>query len=76
MWSSPYSTMDVNRAAHACVEAKFDGEFYCEPLKHSENTKRIFSILAQLIALKTRTVALAITTAVRVQQWAYCRQLQ
>jgi hypothetical protein len=41
-----------------------DGD-YCVPEEGSNNTKRIFSILAQLIALKTAAGDLAITPTVR-----------
>jgi hypothetical protein len=41
---------------------------YCVPEKGSANTKRIFALLAQLIALKTSTADLAITPSVRVVQ--------
>ena len=48
------------------VDINFDGNFYCVPQKGAENTKRIFSLLAQLLALKTQTQDLAITPTVRV----------
>jgi hypothetical protein len=48
------------------IDVKFEGEYYCVPLNRSANTKRIFSILAQLLALKTQTGDLAITPTVRV----------
>jgi hypothetical protein len=48
------------------IDVKFEGEYYCVPLNRSKNTKRIFSILAQLLALKTQTGDLAITPTVRV----------
>jgi hypothetical protein len=45
----------------------FDGE-YCVPEVHSENTKRIFGLLAQLIALETQSGDLSITPTVRIIQ--------
>jgi hypothetical protein len=48
------------------VDIGFAGEFYCVPERGAENTKRIFSLLAQLIALKTQPTDLAITPTVRV----------
>jgi hypothetical protein len=44
-----------------------DGD-YCVPEHGASNTKRIFSLLAELIALKTQASELAITPAVRVIQ--------
>jgi hypothetical protein len=46
------------------VDLKFDG-YYCVPRQGAENTKRIFSLLAQLLALKTQPGDLAITPTVR-----------
>ena len=45
----------------------FDGD-YCVPEHGSSNTKRIFSLLAELLALKTQASDLAITPAVRIIQ--------
>jgi hypothetical protein len=47
------------------VDLGFEGDFYCVPREGAENTKRIFSLLAQLIALKTAPGDLAITPNVR-----------
>jgi hypothetical protein len=44
-----------------------DGD-YCVPEQGSSNTKRIFSLLAELLALKTQASELAITPAVRIIQ--------
>jgi len=43
----------------------FDGD-YCVPEHDAANTKRIFSLLAELLALKTMANELAITPLVRV----------
>jgi len=43
-----------------------NGVFYCVPQDGSENTKRIFSVLSQLLALKTSAVDLPNTPTVRV----------
>jgi hypothetical protein len=48
------------------VEIRFEGEYYCVPEHGAQYTKRIFSLLAQLLALKTQTGDLAITPVVRV----------
>jgi hypothetical protein len=48
------------------VELKFEGGYYCVPTTGGENTKQTFSILAQLLALKTQNGDLAITPAVRI----------
>jgi hypothetical protein len=45
-----------------------EGEFYCVPREGAENTKRIFSLLAQLVALNTQIGDLAITPTVRLAQ--------
>lgn len=43
-----------------------NGVFYCVPHDGGENTKRIFSVLSQLLALKTSAVDLPNTPTVRV----------
>jgi uncharacterized membrane protein YgcG len=50
------------------VATHFIDGVYCVPEKGSANTKRIFALLSQLIALKTSAADLAITPAVRVVQ--------
>jgi hypothetical protein len=50
------------------VVTHFIDGLYCVPEKGSANTKRIFALLSQLIALKTTAADLAITPAVRVVQ--------
>jgi hypothetical protein len=50
------------------AELSYDGSRYCVPDKGAEQTKRVFSLLSQLIALKTQTQDLAITPVVRVTQ--------
>jgi hypothetical protein len=44
-----------------------DGD-WCVPERGASNTKRIFSLLAELLALKTQAADLAITPAVRHHQ--------
>jgi hypothetical protein len=59
--------IDSGPSSGGCfVDIGFTGEFYCVPERGAENTKRIFSLLAQLIALKTQPTDLAITPTVRV----------
>jgi hypothetical protein len=59
----------VTQATGECfVDTHFIDGNYCVPEKGSANTKRIFALLSQLIALKTLTADLAITPAVRVVQ--------
>jgi hypothetical protein len=59
----------VTQSSGACfVDIHFIDGDYCVPEKGSANTKRIFALLSQLIALKTLTADLAITPAVRVVQ--------
>ncbi len=48
------------------VDLVFNAEYYCVPKDGAEQTKQIFSLLAQLLALKTQTGDLAITPVVRV----------
>ena len=50
------------------VEMHFEEHSYCVPRKGAETTKDIFSLLAQLIALRTQAGDLGITPAVRVSQ--------
>jgi hypothetical protein len=59
----------VTQPSEACfVDTRFIDGNYCVPEKGSANTKRIFALLSQLIALKTSAADLAITPAVRVVQ--------
>jgi hypothetical protein len=59
----------VTEATDECfVATRFIDGIYCVPEKGSANTKRIFALLSQLIALKTAAGDLAITPAVRVVQ--------
>jgi hypothetical protein len=44
----------------------FEGKSYCVPEKGAESTKRIFSLLGQLLALKTQSGDLNATPVVRV----------
>jgi hypothetical protein len=53
-------------SAGCFVDVQFDDDRYCVPRDGAENTKSIFGLLAQLIALRTQTGDLAITPAVRV----------
>jgi hypothetical protein len=50
------------------VDQILDSAYYCVPQEGAENTKRIFSLLAQLLALKTAPGDLAITPTVRTIQ--------
>lgn len=50
------------------VDINFETEYYCVPLRGAENTKRIMGLLAQLVALNTSTLDLAITPTVRALQ--------
>jgi uncharacterized membrane protein YgcG len=59
----------VTQPSDECfVETHFIDGLYCVPEEGSANTKRIFALLSQLIALKTSAADLAITPAVRVVQ--------
>jgi hypothetical protein len=46
--------------------AVLDLTVYCVPIDHAENTKRSFSILSQLLALKTTTDDLQLTPTLRL----------
>jgi hypothetical protein len=48
------------------VSTSFENKFYCVPENGAESTKRIFSLLVQLLALKTQTGDLIATPVVRV----------
>jgi hypothetical protein len=50
------------------VDINFETEYYCVPLRGAENTKRIMGLLAQLVALNTSTLDLAITPTVHALQ--------
>jgi len=54
-------------SAGACfVDIEYEGSHYCVPAAGGEHTKQTFSVLAQLLALKTRAGDLAITPSVRI----------
>jgi hypothetical protein len=72
---SLYSTEDRrilgverNSTGGCLVDINFEDEYYCVPLHGAENTKRIMGLLAQLVALNTSTLDLAITPTVRALQ--------
>ena len=48
------------------VSLSYEGKFYCVPENGAESTKRTFSLLAQLLALKTQPGDLNATPVVRV----------
>jgi hypothetical protein len=50
------------------VDVRYEDEYYCVPVHGAENTKRIMGLLAQLVALNTSTLDLAITPTVRAVQ--------
>jgi hypothetical protein len=59
----------VRQSSGDCfVDTHFIDGNYCVPEKGSANTKRIFALLSQLLALKTTASDLAITPTVRVVQ--------
>jgi hypothetical protein len=58
----------LNQAEDCFVETQFIEGTYCVPERRSSNTKRIFGLLTQLIALQTTASDLAITPSVRVVQ--------
>jgi hypothetical protein len=58
----------VNDGGPCFVETQFYDGHYCVPEKGSANTKRIFGLLAQLIALQTTAADLAITPTVHTVQ--------
>ena len=62
------SLLTIRRdAAYGCfVGMEFEGVAYCVPNEGAENTKRVFGLLTQLLALKTLVGDLAITPTVRV----------
>jgi hypothetical protein len=57
----------TNGSGERCfVSLAYEGRYYCVPEKGAESTKRIFSLLAQLLALKTQAGDLNATPVVRV----------
>jgi hypothetical protein len=58
----------LDQSANCFAETRFIDGFYCVPEKGSANTKRIFGLLAQLIALQTSSNDLAITPTVHTVQ--------
>jgi hypothetical protein len=59
-------TVTKGQAAGCFVSAVFDLGIYCVPIDSAENTKRTFSILSQLLALKTTTGDLQLTPTLRL----------
>ncbi len=60
-------TVHKEQAAGCFVSAVFDLGVYCVPTTGAENTKRSFSILSQLLALKTTTDDLQLQPIFRLQ---------
>jgi hypothetical protein len=59
----------LNQSTSACfAETRFIDGYYCVPEEGSANTKRIFGLLAQLLALQTSASDLAITPTVHTVQ--------
>jgi hypothetical protein len=59
----------LNQSPSACfAETRFIDGYYCVPEEGSANTKRIFGLLAQLLALQTSASDLAITPTVHTVQ--------
>jgi hypothetical protein len=63
----PLVEVSTDSSGGCFVDLHFEGRYYCVPKEGAETTKAIFSLLAQLIALRTPG-DLAITPAVRVTQ--------
>jgi hypothetical protein len=63
----PLLEISTDSSGGCFVDLHFEGQYYCAPKEGAETTKAIFSLLAQLIALRTPN-DLAITPAVRVTQ--------
>ena len=61
-------TLNAGAPGGCFAETSYRGVHYCVPEDGAEQTKRIFSLLAQLLALKTQSGDLAITPTVRVTQ--------
>ena len=59
----------LNQSTSECfAETRFIDGYYCVPEQGSANTKRIFGLLAQLLALQTSASDLAITPTVHTVQ--------
>jgi hypothetical protein len=58
----------TNQSAGCFAETRFIDGYYCVPEEGSANTKRIFGLLAQLLALQTTASDLAITPTVHTVQ--------
>jgi hypothetical protein len=58
----------LNQSTNCFAETHFIDGYYCVPEEGSANTKRIFGLLAQLIALQTSSTDLAITPTVHTVQ--------
>jgi hypothetical protein len=58
----------INQSSACFAETRFMDGNYCVPEEGSANTKRIFGLLAQLLALQTSATDLAITPTVHAVQ--------
>jgi hypothetical protein len=58
----------INQSTECFAETRFFDGGYCVPEQGSANTKRIFGLLAQLLALQTSAADLAITPTVHTVQ--------
>jgi hypothetical protein len=63
---SPLLVLTKGQRLGCFAEIRFEGEHYCVPSHGSGNTKRVFSILSQLIALKTQQGDLPFYPTVRI----------
>lgn len=61
-------TVETGIAGPCFLTVDYEGERYCVPMQGASNTKRILSMLSQLIALNTTIGDIPITSEVRVIQ--------
>jgi hypothetical protein len=58
----------LDQSSECFAQTRFIDGYYCFPEEGSANTKRIFGLLAQLLALQTSAADLAITPTVHTVQ--------
>ncbi len=63
----PEPMLVVDAATGSCFAGiSYEGRSYCVPAEGAGNTKRVFDLMNQILALNTSTSDLPITTTVRI----------
>jgi hypothetical protein len=61
-------SVETNASGSCFLEVDYEGESYCVPMDGARNTKRILSLLTQLLALNTSISDIPVTPTVQILQ--------